>query len=349
MQAKKLLHVGANTGQEALTYHELGVRAWHIEAIPDLYQELLRNIKGLKGQSALNKCLSSQGGKTVEFHVANNGGQSSSMLPLGRHAHAYPLVKYAHTITLETSTVDDLIRQGLVDSDIDFLLVDVQGAELSVLQGATELLSSSVIKQAIIEVSIAPLYEGGACFLDIISFLEDYGLYIRNASFNEMGWANALFQSKYWPTSPPSQAPANGLINIAPLARVEQSSSLSIDRLSAMSGKETGAYSFHTIYEECPWIQLTLPASRMIEEIVIYNRCDVAQDRAYSLNVYSRRDDSMEWDLVYENHDPFGGVDWPGPLSIHLGAHAKHLLFRLRDPNYLHLDQIKVYAFALDV
>lgn len=343
-QAKKLLHVGANTGQEAKTYHELGVRAWHVEAIPELYQELLCSIQGFDDQFALNKCLSAQPGQTVEFHIANNGGQSSSMLHLGRHSYAYPMVKYARTIALETCTIDELIRQGHVDSDVDFLLVDVQGAELMVLQGATELLARSVIKQAIVEVSVVPLYRDGASFLDVLNFLEGYGLYLRNVDFNEMGWGNALFQFKYWPTSPPANDPAIGLLNIAPLAHIEQSSALYVEGLSAMSGKEDGTFCFHTDREERPWILLSFGEPKEIVEIAIYNRCDAAQERAYPINVYTRAEDSADWELVHENHDPYGGVDWPGPLRIGLSSFTKQLLFRLRSCNYFHLDQIKLYA-----
>lgn len=56
---------------------------------------------------------------------------------------------------------------------IDFLKMDVQGGELSVLQGAQRLLTDTLVVQA--EVEFVPLYQGQPLFTDVDGFLRAAG------------------------------------------------------------------------------------------------------------------------------------------------------------------------------
>lgn len=80
----KLLHIGANQGQEAKAYAALGIEAWHVEAIPGVFKRMSENIAGLQGQHALQACLSKEDGCEVVFNIANNWGQSLSIRMLPR-------------------------------------------------------------------------------------------------------------------------------------------------------------------------------------------------------------------------------------------------------------------------
>ena len=157
--SKKVLHIGANTGQEASLYHRLGLKAWHVEAIPELAEKMDVNLKEYEDQIPLQACLSDIEGELIQFHVANNNGQSSSMFELGRHRHAYPQVRYVETVSLRTTTIDALLGQNLIDADLDCIIIDAQGAELKILNGSKQLLSMGNIKLAQVEVSITPMYE----------------------------------------------------------------------------------------------------------------------------------------------------------------------------------------------
>lgn len=121
------------------------------------------------------------------------------MLELGRHCKAYPSIFYEQTISLTTTTVDRLIAEGVIPSDIDFLVIDAQGAELLILQGAKSLLSSGSLKGAMIETAVEPLYDEGATYIDVSSELKSYGLYLGEAAFNLDGWCDAIYAKKYWP------------------------------------------------------------------------------------------------------------------------------------------------------
>lgn len=196
---KKLLHIGANNGAEIGYYDQNGIEAWHVEAIPDVYQILVKRCGSKNSQHPIHACLSNTGGDQVTFNVSSNSGLSSSLLELGRHGKAYPSIYYEQSISLTTTTVDNLVADGRIPPDIDFLVVDVQGAELLVLQGAKGLLSSGCLKGAVIETAVEPLYDKGAAYIDVSSELQLHGLYLCEAIFKMDGCCDAIYSRKYWP------------------------------------------------------------------------------------------------------------------------------------------------------
>jgi len=60
---RKLLHVGANTGAETKYYSENDIEAWHVEAIPEVLDLLVRNCQQNLSQHPILACLSSAGGQ----------------------------------------------------------------------------------------------------------------------------------------------------------------------------------------------------------------------------------------------------------------------------------------------
>jgi FkbM family methyltransferase len=106
---------------------------------------------------------------------------------------------------IETRRLDDLAETA----GVDFLKLDVQGAELLVLQGAAERLRDVLIVHT--EVEFLPLYKGQPLFADIDGFLRARGfafhtmtpfgrsfkpLLVNNsiyASLNQLIWADAIY------------------------------------------------------------------------------------------------------------------------------------------------------------
>lgn len=207
VKPRKALHIGASYGQEAHLYHHLGIETWHIEAIPEVFQALESNLQSLDDQHPVQGCLADQAGLERVFHVASNEGMSSSLLPLGRHEYEYPSVAYERHIAVRTETVDSLIKKGVVDADIDFILIDAQGAELLILHGASGVLGSGSVKAVLAETGVVPLYEGGATYLEVSQCLLNYDLHLRHAAFGDNGWSDALFMRPYWQSAKP--LPAN--------------------------------------------------------------------------------------------------------------------------------------------
>jgi FkbM family methyltransferase len=76
------------------------------------------------------------------------------------------------TVPVETVSLDEFCTSEEI-SNIDFLQVDVQGADLQVLKGAEQILQSVSAVQ--IEVEYAPLYIGQPLFAEIDQFLRAQG------------------------------------------------------------------------------------------------------------------------------------------------------------------------------
>lgn len=194
-----VVHLGANTGQEAVAYAEQGIeRVIWVEALQELIESLQRNIEPYPGQMAIKACLSDEDGKEVVFHVASNNGASSSFLELGTHAQEHPTVKYVRHIRMETARFDSIMYEEGLDTGFEgggwFLNVDLQGAELLALKGMGELLWK--FDYAYIEVNEKKLYRGCPLVADIDAYLGLYGLFGREVKMTGAGWGDKFYTRK---------------------------------------------------------------------------------------------------------------------------------------------------------
>lgn len=187
---KGVLHCGANIGEEAPVYNELGVfnQIW-IEANPVIYDKLKNNIAGNECAIAYNACIGDVQDEEVTFHVSNNGSQSSSILELGTHKTAHPEVHYVENVRMYLTRIDHLLPDL---TGYDFLNIDLQGAELKALKGMGELIKG--FKWAYLEVNKEELYKGCALVEDIDFYLGAYGFTRRETKWaGNTGWGDALY------------------------------------------------------------------------------------------------------------------------------------------------------------
>jgi FkbM family methyltransferase len=197
---KKVLHIGANTGQELEYYSALGMEGYHIEAIPEVFKRLSMKCLKAKSQFAIQACVSNVSGEIVNFNISSNNAHSSSMLEFKEHAKIYPDIHFTNTIPLLTTTINELIKLNTIPEDINYLVLDIQGAELLALKGANNLLERSNLSGLYIEVSNCELYSNGSNFTELIDFLRPYGFYLHSVRFNQNGWGNAFFLRGWWPS-----------------------------------------------------------------------------------------------------------------------------------------------------
>jgi FkbM family methyltransferase len=169
-----LIHVGANSGQERDKYYQLGLDVLWIEADPDVFRRLCENIAKYPRQRAINALLSNIDGVELEFFVANNEGQSSSIFEFSGHSRAWPEVTYVARRRLAARRLDRLIEEHQVPlKKYQALLLDVQGAELRVLEGAAAILPAfSWIQMPVADFDA---YRGAPSLSEIASFLERQG------------------------------------------------------------------------------------------------------------------------------------------------------------------------------
>ena len=192
-----VVHVGANTGQERLIYDKEGLNVLWIEPIPSVFDTLVANIRALPKQRAVCALVTDRDGVETPFHIANNDGKSSSILDLKHHADIYPDIKFKSTITLKSATLTALFaREGLDPADYGALVMDTQGSELLVLQGALPLLRGfEYIKT---EVADFESYAGCCQLADIDAFMRRHGYHeIWRKKFSERAQGGSYFDVIY--------------------------------------------------------------------------------------------------------------------------------------------------------
>jgi FkbM family methyltransferase len=140
-KSRGIIHIGANEGQEREFYASFGLAVLWIEPIPDVFYELKRNISEYPKQQALNYLVAIEDGKEYKLHVADNSGASSSILELAKHTSMYPEIAYTGAITLRGATLNSILETERIDvRNFDAMVLDTQGSELKILQGAVSLL-----------------------------------------------------------------------------------------------------------------------------------------------------------------------------------------------------------------
>jgi FkbM family methyltransferase len=125
-------------------------------------------------QRALESLVTDRDDASYQFNVANNGGESSSILALKEHRDVWPKVDFTATITLKSSTLATLLAREQIDpTRYDALVMDTQGSELLVLQGAEPILEHFRFVKT--EVPDFEAYAGCARLEDIEQFLGSRG------------------------------------------------------------------------------------------------------------------------------------------------------------------------------
>ncbi len=190
-----IIHLGANLGQEAGQYDEMGFdRVLWVEAIPSVYDQLIGEVVIVHPfHSAINACLSDEGGREVKFNISSNGGESSSMLEFGTHAVAHPDVTFVSHLSLITQRFDVLAYDHkIVLDEYKFMNLDLQGAELLALKGCGDILKG--IDYIYCEVNEKELYVGCALIGEIDSYLSGFGFKrIETKMAGDAGWGDALY------------------------------------------------------------------------------------------------------------------------------------------------------------
>ena len=173
---KGIIHVGANEGQEREKYKNNSLDVLWIEPIPEIFNQLRKNIKGYPKQKALKYLLLDEDNKKIPFKIANNKGASSSIFDFGLHSKIWPNINYTKTIELKSSKLTTVINDENIDiKRFQALLIDTQGSELLVLKGASEILKN--FDYIITEAADFESYIGGCKIEDLSIFLKKFGFY----------------------------------------------------------------------------------------------------------------------------------------------------------------------------
>jgi len=189
-ESRHIFDVGANIGQSISRYRDIfpGCFITSFEPNPTIFSQLEKNW-GSEPGITLNRVALSDFTGHAPFFLTRVSEASSLLRPTKRMIELSTERKYDHeTVKVPTMTLDRYCRSNNI-RNIDVLKLDVQGAELSVLKGAKNLLKAGNVKIIYSEVIFAEIYTDQTRFIDLVSYLNKFNydlwdigsfLYTRN-------------------------------------------------------------------------------------------------------------------------------------------------------------------------
>jgi FkbM family methyltransferase len=183
-----ILEIGCNDGQDTIefidTFSELKIYCFE----PDqrAYDQFVNKVCSDKC-NIYNIALSNVDGE-IDFHmsdsnqkdlytprsVGDNWNKSGSIKKPKKHKEVHPWCKFDKVVKVKTLKLDTWISDKNIDK-IDFVWMDVQGAEEEVINGGLEAFNNKV-KYLYTEYSQIELYEGNSSIEKITSLLSDFNL-----------------------------------------------------------------------------------------------------------------------------------------------------------------------------
>jgi len=173
-EAKGVIHVGANHGQERARYKRNKLDVIWIEPIPKIFAKLQKNILEYPKQKAYQRLITDKDNETYKFNVANIKGGASSIYEISQELEKmHPNIHYIETLSLQSITLSTFVQQEKINMEnYDALVMDTQGSELLVLEGARNLINN--FKFVRCETSSFPLYKESCLEKEILSFMHSY-------------------------------------------------------------------------------------------------------------------------------------------------------------------------------
>jgi FkbM family methyltransferase len=191
MNITGVIHVGGHYGEEYDTYRT-------IESIDSIvfFEPDKESFTKLKEKTShdnkvicVNKALGPFSCKATLHRTPNQGGESNSILEPYKHTHFYPGIVFTNKETIDVEPLDKFEPT----TSLNFLNMDVQGAELNVLLGASNTLKN--IKYILTEINTDELYKNCALVEDLDYYLGKYGFKRVETILDRdsQAWGDALY------------------------------------------------------------------------------------------------------------------------------------------------------------
>jgi len=182
-----VIQAGAHWGEEFETFKKCGITRGHFfEPCSDAFGILGKKIP-IGGYYCYMCALGDHSGEERINIESSNQGQSNSLLKPVKHLEYYPNIVFD---SCETVSVRPLDYFRIIDCN--FLVMDTQGTELSILKGAEETLKH--IDYIYTEVNREELYENCAMAEDLDNYLTEFKRV--QTVWKRKGFGDALYIKK---------------------------------------------------------------------------------------------------------------------------------------------------------
>ena len=190
-----ILEAGAHHGEDT---YKLATQAHHVyafEPVPSCYVRAEQTLSDLSNVTLSSLAL---GGEqtTAEMYVSQGRDDASSslMAPTEHHIH-YPHISFDdNTIEVKVTTIEAWAKHHNI-LFIDGMWLDMQGAELSTLRSAGEILET--VQAIMLEFSLVELYEGCPLWPEVRSWLAGEGFYVSQEYVYPGDYAGEALFSRY--------------------------------------------------------------------------------------------------------------------------------------------------------
>jgi FkbM family methyltransferase len=168
-----VIDVGSNRGQFAVFARQRwpNARVLCFEPLPGPREVLSRIADELGNVKVFPYALGDEGGER-RMHVAQSDDSSSFLAATARQLDAFPETREVEEQVVEVRRLEELISAESASHPI-LMKIDVQGAELDVLHGASALLGA--VRDILVECSLVELYAGQPLLDDTILFAREHG------------------------------------------------------------------------------------------------------------------------------------------------------------------------------
>ena len=172
-----VVEAGAFDGRDTVAFSNLwpSGRIYAFEPLPTLADKVRAATLNCENVTLVESAFASTDEATItlfSFDPALTEHGSSSMLPPGDHLEVAPEILFNKEVTVPATTVDNW-HQSVGSPVVDLLWLDLQGAELLVLEKGEAMIAATQCCH--IEVSKKPLYQGGATFKEVRRFMKNRG------------------------------------------------------------------------------------------------------------------------------------------------------------------------------
>ena len=205
-----IFDIGACEGEDSIRYARRFPRAriFAFEPLPANQPVIRKNLEqyGIHSVEFVPLALSDRAG-TSEFHVSsghppqpfagsnwNYGNKSSSLLPPAGAGPMFGWIEFKQTVMVECETFDRFCAQRGI-SEVDFVHMDVQGAEALVLAGAQAMLPA--VKMIWTEVAKREFYRGQCLSTELDRVMRERGFALVRASVRGEE-ADHLYVNRRW-------------------------------------------------------------------------------------------------------------------------------------------------------
>jgi len=178
MEIHSVVHVGANDGIFTLSLNEAfpGLFFYLIEPVPSTFQKLEANVSSLPNMKCFNFAAGAKE-KISEMFVDDFSPASSLMPYEGSAIKEFPFLGKGRAAKIQIMPLDQIL-QSCGAAEVDMLIMDVQGYEDKVLQGAEKTLKYCAAVMS--ELSLQDLYRGSSTFDSVYQALVREGFHLKH-------------------------------------------------------------------------------------------------------------------------------------------------------------------------